>query len=595
MNLSAAEQLAVEYETALVQCRGLYRSAAQVCIDRFPTWIPNSHQEFVEHLDELHRALISKIYVFMVEGDRVWSPGEKLLGRVLMVHLHGEAMEGSKLAGEMRGLSDQVSNWTWYTLIRPFDQIPALRERVADLETCVIRQANIVAKVDGAISPEEIQRLHSLQQSIQMHLRPLRIEERASQVVPPPFAGGSQQAYELSPTEEKLGVNYEQLRTSPGPVGSNGSSSISPSPLSNSPLSNSSLGRSINAPPALDMPSTQEERLAEAMGQLEKLIGLAGIKQEIHTLSNFLRVQKQRENAGLPKTAMSLHMVFSGNPGTGKTTVARIVGQILAAMGILTKGHLVETDRSGLVAEYAGQTAPKVNKLVDSALDGVLFIDEAYNLVSDAGDDAYGKEALATLLKRMEDHRDRLIVILAGYPDSMSELLETNPGLSSRFNTHLHFEDYSASELGQIFGVMCATNHYTVLGPTQAKLLLGFAALHRARDERFGNGRLVRNTFESAIRRLANRVASVAPITREMLTSLKADDIRFDKATEEELKNDSLDQQRFVVACKGCKKPSRVRGEYLGKKVECRRCGQQFLAEWGEPILDAKPAKGEEE
>lgn len=590
MNLSAAEQLAVEYEAALKQCRNLYYSAAQVCIERFPTWIPNSHQEFVEHLDELHRALISKIYVYMVEGDRVWSAGEKLLGRVLMVHLHGEAMEGARLAGEMRGLSDQVSNWSWYTLIRPFDQIPALRERVADLETCVIRQANIVAKVDGAVSPEEIQRLHSIQQSIQMHLRPLRIEERTSQVVPPPFAGGGQQAYELSPSEEKLGVNYEQLRATPSLATNSGASSISPSPLSHS-----SLGHSVHAPPALDMPSSQEERLAEAMGQLEKLIGLPGIKQEIHTLSNFLRMQKQRENAGLPKTAMSLHMVFSGNPGTGKTTVARIVGQILAAMGILTKGHLVETDRSGLVAEYAGQTAPKVNKLIDSALDGVLFIDEAYNLVSDSGDDAYGKEALATLLKRMEDHRDRLIVILAGYPESMVDLLDSNPGLASRFNTHLHFEDYSASELGQIFGVMCDANHYNVQGPTQAKLLLGFAALHRGRDERFGNGRLVRNTFEAAIRRLANRVASVAPITREMLTSLKSDDIRFDKATEEELKNESLDQQRFVVACKGCKKMSRVRGEYLGKKVECRRCGQQFLAEWGEPILDAKPAKGEEE
>lgn len=589
MNFSASEQLAVEYESALLQCRNLYRSAAQVCIERFPTWIPNSHQEFVEHLDELHRALISKIYVFMVEGDRVWSAGERLLGRVLMVHLHGEAMDGPQLASEMRGLSDQVSNWTWYTLIRPFDQIPALRERIAELETCVVRQANIVAKVDGAVSPEEIQRLHSLQQAIQMHLRPLRIEERKGQVIPPPFAAASSQAYELSPTEEPLGVNYEQRPNRTLMSVSKDVSSLSPSPISNS-----GLGASINAPPLLDMPSSQEERLAEAMKQLDGLIGLTGIKHEIQTLSNFLRVQKQRENAGLPKTAMSLHMVFSGNPGTGKTTVARIVGQILAAMGILTKGHLVETDRSGLVAEYAGQTAPKVNKLIDGALDGVLFIDEAYNLVNDSGDDAYGKEALATLLKRMEDHRDRLIVILAGYPDSMRDLLEANPGLSSRFNTHLHFDDYSASELGQIFGVMCDANHYNVSGPTQAKLLMGFAAMHRERDERFGNGRLVRNTFESAIRRLANRVASVAPITRDMLTTIKADDIKFDKETEAELQGESLDQQRFVVACKGCKKPSRVRGEYLGKKVECRRCNQQFLAEWGEPILDAKPAKEEE-
>jgi tellurite resistance protein len=188
MSTVDAEQLAMEYASALQQCRLLYRSAAQICIDRFPTWIPNSHQEFVEHLEELHKALVAKIYVYMVEGDRIWSAGERALAKVLLEHIHGAVIEKSKIAAEMRGLSDQVNSWTWYTLIRPFDQIPALRERVAELETCALRQANIVAKVDGAVSPEEVQRLHSLQQSIQMHLRPLRIEERKSQVIPPPFA-----------------------------------------------------------------------------------------------------------------------------------------------------------------------------------------------------------------------------------------------------------------------------------------------------------------------------------------------------------------------------------------------------------------------
>ena len=171
-----------------------------------------------------------------------------------------------------------------------------------------------------------------------------------------------------------------------------------------------------------------EERLAEALAELNELIGMDNVKHEITTLTNYLKHQEQRRQAKLPTASLSLHMVFTGNPGTGKTSVARIVGRIFGAMGILNKGHLVETDRSGLVAEYAGQTGPKTNKRIDEALDGVLFIDEAYSLVAESNEDAYGREAVQTLLKRMEDDRQRLVVILAGYPEPMEALLAEQSG-----------------------------------------------------------------------------------------------------------------------------------------------------------------------
>ena len=211
----------------------------------------------------------------------------------------------------------------------------------------------------------------------------------------------------------------------------------------------------------------------------------------------------------LPQTNLSLHIVFHGNPGTGKTTVARIIARVYAAMAILDKGQLIETDRAGLVAEYAGQTAVKTNKKIDEAIDGVLFVDEAYSLVAEGGDDPYGHEAVQALLKRMEDDRARLVVILAGYPANMARLLGSNPGLSSRFSRHLTFADYTPAELGQIFHRMCMKNQYVVPPAARAKLLLGLQWLYDHRDEHFGNGRTVRNLSALSIRRLPNRIAHI--------------------------------------------------------------------------------------
>jgi SpoVK/Ycf46/Vps4 family AAA+-type ATPase len=277
-------------------------------------------------------------------------------------------------------------------------------------------------------------------------------------------------------------------------------------------------------------------------------------------------------------------MVFNGNPGTGKTTVARIMGKIYGAMGILEKGHLVETDRSGLVAEYAGQTGPKTNKKVDEALDGVLFIDEAYSLTDSEGQDTFGREAVQALLKRMEDDRKRIVVILAGYPVPMDKLLKSNPGLSSRFNTKLTFEDYTPSELGRIFQLMCNKNLYEVPGETQVKLLLGFKHLFDRRDEHFGNGRMVRNTFERAIRQLANRIAGIAPLTKELLTQLKSEDIKFKDVPDKAWDSDEARKFKFRITCGHCDNARNLPGSHLGQNVKCKKCDEQFVAVWGEPV-----------
>jgi SpoVK/Ycf46/Vps4 family AAA+-type ATPase len=272
-------------------------------------------------------------------------------------------------------------------------------------------------------------------------------------------------------------------------------------------------------------PEDQTARVDKALAELNELVGIDSVKKEIQGLVNFLKVQAARQAAGLPENQISLHMVFEGNPGTGKTTVARILGRVFGAMGVLEKGHLIETDRSGLVAEYVGQTAAKANAIIDRALDGVLFIDEAYSLVAEDGKDSFGAEALQILLKRAEDDRERLIVILAGYSQQMIRMLQSNPGLSSRFSRTFGFPDYAPAELVEIFHLLADKNHYNVTPDVHARLMDQITLACKNKDEHFGNGRLVRNVFEHAIRRLADRVVDVADLTPELLTTFEVTDL----------------------------------------------------------------------
>ena len=267
--------------------------------------------------------------------------------------------------------------------------------------------------------------------------------------------------------------------------------------------------------------NTQSE---DPFKELSDLIGLSSVKEEINNLSNLVKVQKIRESRGMKTSSVSYHCVFTGNPGTGKTTVARIVAEIYKQLGVLKKGHLIETDRSGLVAEYVGQTAPKTNAIIDSALDGVLFIDEAYSLVQ-GGNNDYGKEAIATLLKRMEDDRDRLVVILAGYTKEMSDFIISNPGLQSRFSRYIDFPDYNANDLMRIFEYNTQKNEFLVSERAKAKIMEVIQDMEAHKDQNFGNARFVRNLFEKIIAAQANRLAVEGNITNEKLSMIEEIDV----------------------------------------------------------------------
>jgi ATPase family associated with various cellular activities (AAA)/AAA lid domain len=525
-----------DFRDTLEEIEELYRACALECVHNRLDLRNDSADEFVRRMIDLSHGLMLKTFVDVAYADREWSPEALVLAGDLFEFVWNKRLKRRQLKDSLvHFLAD--SKLTWDALLGPFEKYGPFRSKAQRVQTAVMRLANLVAKANGQLTPEEIRRLRWTQAEMRRILEPVPLSETLA-----PSATAVQQAFDTLPDVP-----------------------VTPH-------------RRVH--PVDDR--SPEERLQEGLAELDALIGLDSVKQEVRGLINFIKMQKAREQFNLPHTPVSLHTVFSGNPGTGKTTVARHLGKIFSALGLLANGHLCETDRSGLVAEYAGQTGPKSHKKIDEALDGVLFIDEAYSLVAESGDDPYGNEALQVLLKRMEDDRNRLVVILAGYPKPLDRLIKSNPGLSSRFNRNLFFPDYSAPELGRIFEGMCRQNRYTLPTLTRVKLLLGFNYLVAHRDEHFGNARLARNVFEQAIGRLANRITSIVPLTHELLTTLEPDDVFMEGVPAEIWTNLEYEKRMFQLPCPGCRQTSRLPQSFLGRTVQCTRCERTFEADWGD-------------
>ncbi len=527
----------------LRDCERLYRDSAKTMVLQHPTMLAGRPERFGELMEDLQRGLVVKVYVTMVRADNRWTSAEKRVAAELIEYLWNEKFSAEDLREAAVGLFEQADRLHWPALVSPFVRYEPLHNVRSHIQTVVMRLANLVVKCDGQSMPEEAEALHRLQSELDDALYP-------------------------KPSS---------------PASATRTSSASATMKKSDSMSNESSQEQYELVDDAALEAAERaKRLRSALAQLESLIGLEAVKERIRSYANFLKLQDQRRTAGLSTMPLSLHMAFVGNPGTGKTTVARIVGQILGAMGTLATGHVVETDRSGLVAEYAGQTAVKTNAICDSALGGILFVDEAYSLVDSSGDDAYGREAIQTLLKRMEDNRNEMVVILAGYSDEMSTMIRSNPGLSSRINTRIEFDDYSPQEMGRIFEGMCRDNQYELPADARHRLLLGLHRLHTARDRHFGNGRLVRNAFEESVRGLADRVANVTQLSETLLTTLTESDIRVP-----ELTCDILDQlvaapHKLRIACRGCNKRISIEATSLGGNVRCRSCQAIQRADWAE-------------
>lgn len=401
-------------------------------------------------------------------------------------HLDGLAgatpaqVRASSLFSGKRAWVERTS--TLFDLLLEADRRDATR-RSHTYYSQAMRLAHTVASIDLVPSPTELAALEDLRGALLRAMDAAGVPRPGAPVVAPPSAGATPPVGRTPPATATAGAAPAAVAAAPA-----------------------------------EPPRPVEELLAE----LDELVGLAAVKADVRMVANLLQIARLRRERNLPVLDTSNHLVFTGNPGTGKTTVARLLAQIYRSLGVVSKGQLVETDRSKLVAGYVGQTAIRTREAIESALGGLLLVDEAYALVR-GGEQDFGREAIDTLVKMMEDHRDDLAVVAAGYTDEMRDFIEANPGLRSRFTRTIVFPDYSDDELVRIFESMGRKHRYQPTDEAVTKLRAILAA--QPRDRGFGNARFVRNLFEQAVARQATRLVAVPSPTEEQLVTLEAGDL----------------------------------------------------------------------
>ncbi|MEE2938363.1 MAG: AAA family ATPase [Planctomycetota bacterium] len=584
------------YRETLKETEQLFVESGQLVRGSYG-WLPGQDEQNVQsiadEMHDLHQGFLMKIFATVVPDTQSRTLEQRQLGRVLLEHIWGTSVMGNLLRESVDRLVATAEGFQWRDLVRPFAEIPAIRDRWGELETSAMRMAKLLATADGSLSLVDNQRLAIMRQEFD-RLQTNSPDHLASEL---DTANARDALKWLHGEAKRLREGMDSSAAHPKyPTPDH---PIPEQPTPEQPVPTTNLGslppsstRSPTTPKPASQPAptvddrTPAEHLADARAKLDRLIGLDAVKDQIETLTNFLKMERQREKAGLPTTKPSLHMAFVGNPGTGKTTVARIVAEIYGALGVLEKGHLIETDRSGLVAEYAGQTGPKTNAKIDEALDGVLFIDEAYTLIDESGQDQYGREAVQTLLKRMEDQRNRLVVILAGYPNEMQKMIRSNPGLSSRVGSTMHFDDYPPQALCGIYELIASKAKYMLPTESRRRLLRGFTFLYSRRDRHFGNGRCSRNSFERSVRRLANRLAKIDDVSHELLTTLEPEDIEVAGVLPAHLAAMADMKGHVRLTCDHCEAAQIIDDQCLGTSVTCGSCDKLFDAKWGEPVAE---------